>query len=205
MKRREFITLLGGAVAGWPLPARAQQGDRMRRIGGLNGGDENDPVMKTRLSAFMQVLTELGWTDGFDVRIDFRWGCGDNNRIRALARELVEQQPDIILAGGAAATVARQRDTPKVPPVFVNVRGPRGWTGRAGTSPDSPSSKPRWQASGLSCSRRSRRGSSGSQSCSIPTPLPYRLICPHLRRRPGHSRSRQSLRPFIATQKSKRP
>jgi len=124
MKRREFISLVGGAAAAWPLAAQAQQTDRVRRIGGLNGGDENDPVMKTRLSAFMQVLAELGWTDGFNVRIDFRWGRGDNNRIRALARELVEQQPDIILAGGTAATVALQRETRTIPIVFVNVADP---------------------------------------------------------------------------------
>src|SRR5262249_61183419 len=124
MRRRDFTKAIGGSVAAWPLAARAQQGDRMGRIGGLNGGDENDPVMKTRLSAFMQVLAELGWTDGRNVRIDFRWGRGDNNRIRALARELVEQQPDIILAGGTAATVALQRETRTIPIVFVNVADP---------------------------------------------------------------------------------
>jgi ABC-type uncharacterized transport system substrate-binding protein len=123
MQRREFITLFGGAAA-WPLAARAQQGDRLRHIGGLNGGDENDPVMKTRLSAFTEALAELGWTDGHNVRIDFRWGRGDVNRIRALARELVGQQPDIILAGGTAATVALQRETRTIPIVFVNVADP---------------------------------------------------------------------------------
>jgi len=124
IKRRDFITLLGSAVVAWPIAARAQQDDRMRRIGGLNGGHENDPVMKTRLSAFVQALAELGWTDGRNVRIDFRWGRGDNNRIRALARELLEQQPDIILAGGTAATVALQRETRTIPIVFVNVADP---------------------------------------------------------------------------------
>jgi putative ABC transport system substrate-binding protein len=76
----------------------------------LNGGDENDPVMKTRLSTFTQTLAKLGWTDGRNVRIDLRWSEGDNNRIRAFAQELVGQQPDIILAGGTAATVALQRE-----------------------------------------------------------------------------------------------
>jgi hypothetical protein len=81
----------------------------------------------------------------------------------------------------------------------------RGSTGRVGTLPASPFWKPRWEASGLSCSRRSRLGSSGPQSCSILTSPPYRPLCPHLRRPPGYSRSCQSLRPFIATQKSERP
>ena len=95
MKRRDFVTLLGGAGA-WPLAARAQQGDRMRRIGVLMGGDENDPESKRRFSAFTQALAELGWTDGRNMRIDLRWGRTEINRIRALAQELVGPQPDII-------------------------------------------------------------------------------------------------------------
>ena len=91
IRRREFITLLGGAAA-WPLAAHAQQAQRMRRIGVLMGGDENDPVWKPRLSAFTQALAGLGWTDGRNVRIDLRWGGDDINRIRALAHELVGLQ-----------------------------------------------------------------------------------------------------------------
>ena len=87
INRRETITLLGGAVA-WPVVARAQQGERMRRIGGLVAGEENDPVYRARLSAFTQALADLGWTDGRNVRIDLRWGGGDINRIRALAQRL---------------------------------------------------------------------------------------------------------------------
>src|SRR6516225_12258799 len=103
MKRREFITLLGGAAAAWPLAARAQQqGDRVRRIGVLMSFDENDPAMKLRVSAFTQALADLGWTDGRNVRMDPRWGRGDINRIRALAHELFALQPDIILTGGTA-------------------------------------------------------------------------------------------------------
>ena len=89
--RRQFITLLGGAVA-WPLAARAQQGDRVRRIGVLMPHDENDPVRKIWVSAFIQALAGLGWVDGRNVRIDLRWGGGDVNRIRALAQELVGLQ-----------------------------------------------------------------------------------------------------------------
>ena len=91
IRRREFITLLGGAAV-WPLAARAQQGDRVRRIGVLMSSDENDPEQKRRLTAFTQALADLGWTDGRNVRIDLRWGRSDINRIRALAQELVGLQ-----------------------------------------------------------------------------------------------------------------
>ena len=97
MRRCEFIAALGGAMA-WPIAGRAQQGDRVRRIGVLMAFDENDPVAKPRVSAFTQALADLGWTDGRNVRMDVRWGRADNNRIRALAQELVGLQPDIIVA-----------------------------------------------------------------------------------------------------------
>src|SRR6516164_2852755 len=102
IRRREFIAVLGGAAA-WPLAARAQQGDHVRRIGLLMPYDENDPVAKPYVSAFTQALADLGWADGRNVRMDLRWGGGDTNRIRALAQELVGSQPDIILAGGTVA------------------------------------------------------------------------------------------------------
>ena len=85
MRRREFIALIGGAAA-WPLVARAQQGDRVRRIGWLSGLDENDPQAKTFVSAFTQALAGLGWTDGRNVRMDVRYAGNEINRIRALAR-----------------------------------------------------------------------------------------------------------------------
>ena len=117
LQRREFIAGLGG-VAAWPLSARAQQGDRVRRIGVLLGGDENDPANEPFLSAFRQALADLGWTDGRNVRIDLRWGGDDINRLRALAQELVSLKPDIILTDGTPATVAVQRETPTIPIVF---------------------------------------------------------------------------------------
>ena len=123
VRRRDFITLLGGATASWPLAARAQQGDRVRRIGVLVGLDENDPLAKTFVSAFTQALADLGWTDGHNVRIDFRWGGGDINRARALAQELVGLQPDIIVTGGSLTTIAVQRETRVIPIVFANVVG----------------------------------------------------------------------------------
>jgi putative ABC transport system substrate-binding protein len=85
MRRREFIVGLGGVAVAWPVRARAQQSDRVRRIGVLMSQDENDPEMKLRYDALMQALAELGWTDGRNVRVDLRWGGGDNNRIRVLA------------------------------------------------------------------------------------------------------------------------
>src|SRR6516164_8425839 len=97
--RRTFIAGLGSAAA-WPLMARAQQGDRVRRIGVLFGLDENDLEGKRRYSAFIQALADLGWTEGRDVRMDRRWGRGEINRIRALAQELVGLQPDIIVTLG---------------------------------------------------------------------------------------------------------
>jgi putative ABC transport system substrate-binding protein len=106
--RREFITLLGGAAA-WPLAAQAQQRERVRRMGVLEQYDENDTVWKPGLSAFTQALANLGWADGRNVRMDLRWAGGDINRIRALARELVGLQPDIIMTASTAATVAVQR------------------------------------------------------------------------------------------------
>jgi putative ABC transport system substrate-binding protein len=123
IQRREFITLLGGAAA-WPLAARAQQGNRMRRIGVLISGDENDPERKRSVPAFTQALADMGWTDGRNVRIDLRWGYTDINRIRALAQELVGLQPDIILAVGTLETVALQRETQTIPIVFATVGDP---------------------------------------------------------------------------------
>src|SRR6516225_3651166 len=123
MRRREFIAGLGSAAA-WPLAARAQQGDRVRRIGVLTVGDENDPLVKSILSTLTQALADLGWTDGRNVRIDFRWGSGDINRMRALAQELVGLQPDIIVTGAAPPTAAAHRETRTIPIVFANVGDP---------------------------------------------------------------------------------
>ena len=122
IRRREFIAGLGAAA--WPVAARAQQGERVRRIGVLMSGDENDPEQKRRLSAFTQVLTGLGWTDGLNVRIDLRWTGDGINRIRALAQELVGLQPDIILAASTVATAALQRETRTIPIVFANLSDP---------------------------------------------------------------------------------
>jgi len=123
IKRRTFIAGLGSAAA-WPLAARAQQGDRVRRIGVLLPGDENDPGAKAYLLAFTQALAGLGWTDGRNMRIDLRWTGDDINRIRALAQELVGLQPDIIFTEGTPATAAVQRETRTIPIVFAGVSEP---------------------------------------------------------------------------------
>src|SRR6516162_210493 len=123
MNRREFVAGLGSAAA-WPLAARAQQGERMRRIGVLMGRDQNDPEMKLSYSAFTQALAGFGWTDGRNVRMDLRWAGDDINRIRAFAQELVGLQPDIIVTSATVPTVAVQRETRTIPIVFVNVSDP---------------------------------------------------------------------------------
>jgi putative ABC transport system substrate-binding protein len=131
MKRREFIAGLGSAAA-WPLAVRAQQGDRVRRIGVLTPGNENDPEQKRRLpgftqglSGFTQALADLGWIEGRNVRMDLWWHGNDANRIRALAQELVGLKPDIIVTLGAApAAIALQRETQTIPIVFAVVADP---------------------------------------------------------------------------------
>ena len=123
MRRREFIAGLGSAVA-WPLVARAQQGDRMRRIGVLMPGDENDPMRETFVSAFIQALAGFGWIDGRNVRVDRRLHGDDINRMRAFAQELVGLQPDIIVTNGTPATAAVQQETRTIPIVFANVGDP---------------------------------------------------------------------------------
>ena len=125
MRRREFISLLGGAAA-WPLTARAQQGERMRRIGVLMDLAENDPEGQVRIAAFLQGLAQLGWTDGRNVRIDTRWGAGDADRSRRQAAELIALAPDVILATGTPSLGPLHQVTRTVPIVFVNVVDPVG-------------------------------------------------------------------------------
>jgi ABC-type uncharacterized transport system substrate-binding protein len=125
MKRRHFIALLSGAAA-WPLAARAQQHDRMRRIGVLNTLAADDPEDQARLATLAQGLQQLGLTIGRNVRIDTRWGAGDPERIRKSAAELVALAPDVILATGSAAVAPLLRMTRDVPVVFVLVPDPVG-------------------------------------------------------------------------------
>jgi putative ABC transport system substrate-binding protein len=124
LKRRHFITLLGGAAAAWPIAARAQQGERVRRIGVLSGFAEPDPEAQAWDAAFRKRLEELGWIDGRNVRIDYRWGAGSVERMQLFAKELVRLNPDVMLA--TPATAALQRETRTIPIVFAIVSDPVG-------------------------------------------------------------------------------
>ena len=127
MKRREFITLLGGAAAAWPLAARAQQAERVRRIGVLMASAADDPEFQARIAAFLQGLQQLGWTDGRNVRIDTRWATTNPDDIRRHAAELAALAPDVILAATGTATVAPLlQATRTVPIVFAVVIDPVG-------------------------------------------------------------------------------
>jgi len=126
MRRRDFVTLLGGAAAAWPIVARAQQGDHMRRIGVLHTPAADDSEGQARSAAFLQGLQQLGWTDGRNVRIDTRWAAGDADRHRRYAAELVALAPDVILASGSPALMSLQQLTRTVPIVFVNIVDPVG-------------------------------------------------------------------------------
>ena len=124
MQRREFITLIGGAAASWPLVARAQQPGRMRLIGVLMGFAESDPNARSCLAALRGALAKLGWTEGSNLRIELRWTTGDTERIRTLAKELVDLRPDVILGQTTPVTDALVRETPTIPIVFVIVSDP---------------------------------------------------------------------------------
>jgi putative ABC transport system substrate-binding protein len=126
MERREFITLLGGAAATWPLAARAQQGERMRRIGVLMNTGADEPESQARLAAFMQGLQELGWAVGRNMRIDYRWSQGNVARLRKDATELVALGPEVILAGVGATTTALLEASRTVPVVFAQSIDPVG-------------------------------------------------------------------------------
>src|SRR6516165_5068509 len=118
MRRRQFITLLAGTAA-WPLAVRAQQAERMRRIGVLMTRAENDPQGQARLGAFQQALQQLGWNDGRNVRIDIRWCETDAERARTYAQELIAFAPDIFLAEGTVSMTALQHVTRTLPIVFT--------------------------------------------------------------------------------------
>jgi putative ABC transport system substrate-binding protein len=125
MKRREFITLLGSAAA-WPLAARGQQPERIRRIGVLMNLTADDPEASDRVTAFAQGLQQLGWTAGHNVRIDYRWGAVDADRSRRYAAELVALAPDVILASGVPVVTALLQATRTVPIVFAQIVDPVG-------------------------------------------------------------------------------
>ena len=126
MRRREFITLFGVAALAGPRAARAQQADRVRRVGVLMSRAAGDPEEQARFAGFLQGLQKLGWTDGRNVRIDYRWAAADADRSRTYAAELVALAPDVILASGSTSVAALLQTTRTVPIVFVNVIDPVG-------------------------------------------------------------------------------
>src|SRR5262249_25405651 len=126
MKRRDFITLLGGAAAWAPTAAGAQQGERMRRVGVLNTLAADDALAQARQGAFLQGLQQSGWTVGRNLQIDYRWGAGDADRGRRYAAELVALVPDVILAGGGSVVRPLLQVARNVPIVFVNAVDPVG-------------------------------------------------------------------------------
>jgi putative tryptophan/tyrosine transport system substrate-binding protein len=155
MQRREFIAGLGSATA-WPLASRAQPGDRVRPIGVLIPGNENDPLQKPRIFAFTQALAGWGWTDGRNVRMDVRWAGPDINRIQGHAQELVGLQLDIIVTTTTVATVALQRATQTVPVVFANVADPvaSGIVARLDRPTGNVTGFANWEASLAACRTR---------------------------------------------------
>ena len=126
MRRRDFVALLGGAALASPVAARAQQPGRMRRVGVLMGVAESDPEGQARIAAFRQGLSDLGWADSRNLRIEYRWAAGDADRIRAYAAELVALAPDLLVGNGAAVLTALRDATRSIPIVFVLVNDPVG-------------------------------------------------------------------------------
>jgi ABC transporter substrate binding protein len=196
-RRREFITLIGGAAAAWPFVAQAQQGERVRRIGVLTAGAApHDADMQVNNAAFLQTLQQLGWTVGRNVQIDYRWGMGSADSNRRYAAELVRSTPDVIVVAGWNALAELHRLTSTIPIVFTQVSDPVG----AGfvTSLARPSTNiSGFQnfelargANGWVCSRRLRPTCVGQLCSSVRTQAPLWRCCTLPRRWDGHLMSR---------------
>ena len=159
MRRRKFITLLGGAAASsllHPLAARAQQPNRVRRIGVLMARSANDPEGQKQAAAFQRSIEELGWSPGRNVEIEYRWPAGDASQAQAFAKELVDWRPDVLVANSTPSLVAARQATSTIPIVFVAIADPvaqgfvQGWPGPAAILPASGPKNPAWGQSGCS-------------------------------------------------------
>ncbi len=176
MRRRQFIALLGGAAAMRPFAARAQQPDRMRRVGVIMSVAADDPEGKARLGAFLQGLQQSGWTDGRNVRIDIRWAAGDTERTRQYAADLVALAPDVILASGGSVAGPLLQVTRTVPIVFAQSPtrsapdSSKAWHGQAATPPVSRCSNTASAENGWNCSETLRHAVSAWRSFAM---LPY--------------------------------
>ena len=126
MRRREFIALVGGAAAAWPVTARAQQAERVRRLGVLMAVAESDADARNGVSILQERLQKLGWKDGNNIRIDYRWGNGDPDRIQDLARELVDLHPDVLVGHSTPSAKGLLKQTHTIPIVFLTVTDPIG-------------------------------------------------------------------------------
>ena len=126
MRRREFIAAFGSAAVTWPLTARAQQPERMRRVGVVMGYAESDPNGQLQVTSFRQQLQKLGWVEGSNIRIDFRFAADDPERIRALAVELLGLRPDVMVSNSNVVTTILQSEVRAIPQVFVSVSDPIG-------------------------------------------------------------------------------
>jgi ABC-type uncharacterized transport system substrate-binding protein len=163
VKRRDFITLIAGTTAAWPLVARAQPAEQVRRVGILMGTASDDPDAQANIAALHQGLQEAGWVIGRNLRVDVRWSAGESARLRELAAELVALAPDAIVAGVGPTTPALLQATRTIPLVFLHVvdrwapDSSKAWRARAATLPASCCSSMGWPANGSTCSRRSRR------------------------------------------------
>ena len=191
MRRRDFIVGLGGAVV-WPLAARGQQPERMGRVGVLLFSAENDPISRTRLAALQDGLQKLGWTEGVNLRIDYRFGAADPARLRSRAEELVHLAPDVIVAGSPQATRAVQQLTQTIPIVFVEATNEVGY-GLTGNLARSEGNGPEsliytWQSvsDGWSYSERRRPALSGLHFSLTPNST-VEVILPRSRRPLQHT------------------
>jgi putative ABC transport system substrate-binding protein len=126
MRRRDFITLVGGGVAAWPLATRAQQAERIRRVGVLMAFAESDQEGQAWVAAFRDELQKVGWTEGRNVRIDYGWATGDAESRQKIAKKLVAQQPDLVVTQNTPTTHAVIQQTHTIPIIFANVADPVG-------------------------------------------------------------------------------
>ena len=171
VRRREFISLLGGAATAWPLAARAQQGERVRRIGVLIASVESDPERQKDVKAFQDALQDLGWIDGRNIQIDIRW-APERESMQRSAKDLVALQPHVILAPTTSATQQSFSKRALFPPfspfqtIAWAVASCKASPGPAAMSLVSSIWNQRWPASGWSCSRRLHRARPGSRCCS---------------------------------------
>jgi putative tryptophan/tyrosine transport system substrate-binding protein len=172
MRRRQFITLLGGAAAAWPVAARGQQPDRMRRIGVLTTLAESDTVGQAYVAAFREGLQKLGWTEGRTFRIDIRRGTPDLESVQRFAKELVALQPDLILTQNTPTTASMLQQTRTIPVIFANVADPVG-SGFVASLPRPGSNvtgfitmEPTMPSKWLELIKEMRRASPGSRSYS---------------------------------------